>query len=149
MKKIVTWIVLADGAHARFFANDGPGRGIKALAGLDLDETIPPGRDIVSDRAGRSFDSAGPGRSAMEPQTDPREEAKRRFLDRVAARLAEKAREGAFDRLVVAAPPRPLGELRAALAAPVKERLHAELAKDLTKVPVAELPVHLADVLPV
>ena len=60
-------------------------------------------------------------------------------------RLAAKA----FDRLVIVAPPSALGDLRAALSAHMKPHIYAELNKDLTKTPAAELPQHLAGVLAV
>ena len=33
MKPTTTWILIADGAHARLFANHGPGKGIEAVQG--------------------------------------------------------------------------------------------------------------------
>ena len=60
-------------------------------------------------------------------------------------RLADKA----FDRLVIVAPPVALGDLRAGAVRAREAALYAELGKDLTKTPAAELPEHLAAVLAV
>ena len=46
-------------------------------------------------------------------------------------RLSEKA----YDRLVIVAPPKALGDLRAALSAHVRPLIYAELDKDLVKIP--------------
>jgi protein required for attachment to host cells len=51
-----------------------------------------------------------------------------------------------FDALVLIAPPQALGDLRKALAGGVRAKVAAELAKDLTNVPLHELPRHLAEV---
>ena len=45
--------------------------------------------------------------------------------------------------LVVAAPPRTLAELRHALPADVRKQNSAEIDKDLTKCPIAEIEKHL------
>lgn len=149
MKKIVTWIVLADSARARVVSNEGPGRGVitapdKVFQGANLS-----GREIQADRAGRTFDSAGQGRHAMEPRTDPRDVAKQDFIRQVAAFLDDENNRGAFDRLIVVAPPKALGLMRAALSEQVKSRITGELNKDLIDVPIRELADHLGDVLAV
>jgi protein required for attachment to host cells len=74
---------------------------------------------------------------------------KRSFSERLAALLEEELAAKAYDRVVLVAPPTTLGDLRAALPAAVREAVSAELDKDLTKTPVAELPRHLGAVLAV
>ena len=147
MKKTITWILVADAAQARIFENDGPGRGLKPpfdrdFVGLDL-----PSRDLVSDRPGRSFDRAGPGRHAMEPPTDPKRKVKQDFAKYMASVLNEAAEHARFDRLVVVAPPKVLGDLRNAYGSHVTSRLYGELAKDLTHTSIQDLPSHLKDIL--
>jgi protein required for attachment to host cells len=104
--------------------------------------------EIMADKPGRAIESAGPGsRSAVEYRTDPVELRERRFLEEVAAELEAKHREGAFNRLVIAAAPDALGELRQALAAGVRASVLAELPKDLTHVPTPALARHLDGIL--
>lgn len=57
--------------------------------------------------------------------------------------------EHAYDRLVLVAPSSALGDLREALSDSVRSLVRAELDKDLTKTPIAELPEHLDAVLAV
>jgi protein required for attachment to host cells len=147
MKPTTTWILIADGAHARLFANRGPGKGIEQLEAISGDHR--PDRELVRDRAVRTFESVGETRHAITPKTDPHRELKRDFAEHLATLLAEALAAKSYDRLVIVAPPKALGDLRAALPEPVKHAVYAELDKDLVKTPTAELPEHLGAVMPI
>ncbi|HSM19449.1 MAG TPA: host attachment protein [Hyphomicrobiales bacterium] len=147
MKPTRSWIVVADGASARIFENHGPGKGLSARPAEEMHHATPPSRDIDADRPGRSHDRMGPGRHAMEPPTDAHREEKRRFADDLARHLNEAAQGGSFDRLILVAAPKTLGDLRQALGKAAAAKLDGELAKDLTKVPDHELPSHLGEVI--
>jgi protein required for attachment to host cells len=149
MKPTTTWILIADGARARIFANHGPGKGIEAVKGAEFDGDHRPDREIMSDRPGRAFESVGATRHAIQPHHDPHRELKRTFSERLAALLEEQLSAKAYDRIVLVAPPVTLGDLRSALSDHVKAAVCAELGKDLTKTPMAELPQHLGAVLAV
>jgi len=143
MKKTVTWILIADGAQARVLENTGPGKGLQQVQGLDWSMEPLQAQDIQADRPGRSFSSAGSGRSAMEPKTDPVEYRETEFCKSLAATLDRKQQEGAFDRLIVVAAPIALGDIRKAITPNVKKTILAELDKDLTNTPTAQLAQHL------
>ena len=145
MKPTVTWILVADSARARLFFNDGPGQGVKLVSDEVIRHPTPPGREITSDRPGRTFDSVGEGRHAKEPRTDPRLVEKRNFAHELAAMLDDGLKQGKFERLVLVAPPGELGLLRAAISAAVQKRVSAELNKDLTGVAPSEISDHLGD----
>ena len=147
MKRIVTWVVIADGQRARILANEGPGKGLQLVPGGELEGDDRQGRDIQADRPGRTFDSAGQGRHAKEPHTDPRQVVEEAFLRRVLDHVAAAANRNAFERLVLVAEPRALGFLRKHLTTPLKQKLAADLPKDLTKVALADLGGHLEPVL--
>lgn len=149
MKPIVTWILIANGARARLFSNDGPGHGVKLVSDEVFAGTNLPGREIMSDRPGRTFDSVGAGRHAKEPRTDPREVEKRSFAHELAAMLDDGLKQGKFERLVLVAPPRELGFLRVELSPAVRKRVSAELNKDLTGVAPSEITDHLGAVMAV
>lgn len=149
MKPTRTWILIADGAQARIARNDGPGRGVTLAHEETFHGRNEAGRDIMADRPGRTFDSAGEGRHAKEPHSDPREVEKRRFLREMVTLLDEAAKRDSFDRLVLVAPPKALGLLRNELSETLRKRLDGELDKDLTQVPVHELARHLGDLIPV
>lgn len=142
-----TWFLIADGARARLLRNDGPGT---ALVAAVEEEFIAPAvhgfsRDLKSDRPGRAFDPAGGRPHAMEPRNDPHELEKKQFARHVAQVVDGHAAGRAFDRLVIVAPPKTLGDLRAELSAHTAALVVAEVAKDLTHVPADKLRDHLGD----
>ncbi len=145
MKPVRTWIVIADGARARIVKNAGPGRGVVADSNLVFRSEHRKLQEIMADRPGRSFDSIGKGRHAMTDGADAVREDERRFLQSLAARLEKEAIADAYDRLILIAPPRALGDLRPFLSKPVKSRIYDEIAKDLTQLPNDRLTDHLSE----
>lgn len=118
-----TWVVAADGAQARIFeerqrAGDVVERPNHAMAqrGGDTPRAHTHGA-TVHQRAGEGRHGAG--------ERAPRQEAEDRFLARLAEQLGQSAQAGAFDELVILAPPRALGVLRAALPPAASARLTA------------------------
>lgn len=144
MKGKVTWVLVADGGQAKVFEHLGPGKGLRAVAGLSFEDEHLQAREIVSDRPGRSFSSVGHGRSAMQPSSDPVALRERRFVEHLADVLAERLAAGAFSRLIVAAAPTALGDLRPALGKPLRDVIMLELPKDLTKLSTPDLEASLA-----
>lgn len=149
MKAKTTWVLLANGAHARIVENSGVGKGIHAVAEMVFSEDPKQSGDIFADRPGRVFDSGGKGRHSMEYASDPVREHEKQFASTLCAKLTKEHAANKFDRLVVVAAPRTLGDLRAAMGADLKPIVHAEIPKDLTHAPINELPRHLDDVLAV
>ena len=149
MKATVTWVLIADGAQARVFGHTGPLKGLVPVEGLSFSEEHLRNQDIVSDRPGRAFASAGHGRSAMEPETDPSQHREAEFTRQMAGMLEQKRRDGAYDRLVIAAAPTALGDIRPKLSDAVRKTVVAELPKDLTGIPLHQLADHFSDVLAV
>jgi protein required for attachment to host cells len=146
-KRMRTWVVIADAARARVFETRGKGTGLTAVDGLALKAELLPNRELVSDRPGRSFESVGGTRHAMEG-SDPHREQKRQFARRIVEVVEARQATKSFDRLVLVAPPVTMGDLRAALPARVKAAVAAEVVADLTNTPVRELPAHLAEHIP-
>jgi protein required for attachment to host cells len=149
MKKITTWIVVADGARARIVKNEGPGKGL--VSAMDHDFAAPhvPSRDQGSDRPGRGFKDAAGARHGMEPGKDFHVYEKARFAKDIAGVLDRAAESGAYDRLLLVAPPKTLGALRKALGNTAKGRLTGHLDKDLTHLEISELQSHLDVLIPV
>lgn len=142
MKNTVTWVLIANGAQARVLENAGPGKGLKQVEGLDWSIQPLSAQEIVTDKPGRSHSSVGGGRSAMEPRTDPVEHRETEFVKSLAGMLDQQQQKGAFDRLVIAAAPIALGDIRKAMSPAVKKTVVAELNKDLTNLPTAQLDQH-------
>jgi protein required for attachment to host cells len=146
MAKQTIWVVVADGAHAAVYANHGPGQGLEEPAVREFTGDKHPTRDINADRPGRTFDSMGGGRHAKEPHTDAHRHAQQVLAHEVASFLDAAAGRGDYDRLVIAAPPRTLGDLRGDLSAKVQAKLVGDLPKDLMNLPPRDLPGHFADI---
>jgi protein required for attachment to host cells len=143
-----TWILIADGAHAKVYQHSEEKPKLEAVKDLSLEINLPRTHEIVSDRAGRSFESQGRTRHAKSGRSDPHRELKRNLARKVADALKSSLTDKRYDKLVLVAPPVTLGDLRDALAKRVQARVVAELAQDLIKVPASRLPTHLVDVLP-
>jgi len=149
MKAKTTWILVANGTEAYIARNLGPGHGIEKDLEAEFHGPNIPNREIMADAPGRSFDSGGQGRHAMEPSTDPQRVNQQAFASEIAAHIDKAAGKNKFDRLVVVAAPQMLGELRQSLSNAAKAKVTGELAKDLTHVPLHKLPDHLAEIMAV
>lgn len=144
MKKTVTWIVVADHQHARFFENDGPGHGIQAIEDLSLDTHLHRNSEILSDHAGRSVSTRNGQHHIVGASGDPHQQEGFAFMRRVADIASDRANDQAYDRLILIAPPRALGELRKTLSDSAKRKVIAELNEDLTKATIPEILKHLS-----
>lgn len=142
MKEQMTWIAVADGSRSKVFRVAGRGK-----IEMESETAVPhpPSRDINADRPGRTFDSTGQGRHAKEPPTDPHEKAETDFLHGLARQLGAAHEKKAFDRLVVVAPPRALGILRAAYPKQLAKAVAKEVAHDLTGFETPALETYLKD----
>ncbi|MEX0759073.1 MAG: host attachment family protein, partial [Tistlia sp.] len=98
----------------------------------------PPTREQGADRPGRLQDRGVQQRSAVE-QTDWHQLEEDRFAAGIAEILYKAAHARAFERLVVVAPPRILGELRRAFHPEVEARIVGTLDKTLTNHPLDQI----------
>lgn len=145
MKPTRTIILVADGGRARLFENLGPGRGIHQIESIDQTGMLLANRDLTDDRPGRTYESTGQARHAHE-QPDRHHELEQEFVTRLIAHLAKLRAEKKLDRLIIVAPPRVLGDIRKRLPDTLVPIVSAELARDLTRTPTAEIAEHLAEV---
>lgn len=129
-----TWILIADGGRARVLESVGTGQPLHEVVGLVQSTDLPASRDIADDRQGRSFESVGTLRHAIERRSDPHRELKRQFAQHIAGLIDQKAGDKAFERLVVVAPAVTMGDLRPAFTKRVSELIAAEIVSDLTNV---------------
>jgi len=144
MKPVRTLVVLANEGTVRFLENEGVGKGVTEIATYDADaERIA--ETEFADQPGRSRGAPGQARHGYAPPESEREHARALFADRVLAELRSAWNAGVHDRLVIAAPPKMLGELRARLDT-LSDHVTAELDKDLVKIPLRDLPGHFSDV---
>ncbi|UCG72997.1 MAG: host attachment protein [Chromatiales bacterium] len=133
------WVLTANGAGYRLFAHDKKLAPLSEVRHVDWPSGRLPARDINSDRPGRSFDSGGQGRHAMEPRTNAHDEEESRLARDIAATLSVAQREGDYNSLIIVAAPRLLGRLREVLPAAVRQRVVVEIDKDLTAYDAGQL----------
>lgn len=141
MSKI--WLLAANSSMATLFSADsatGPLAEVETFANPEAREKES---DLSADRPGRSFDSKGEGRHAMEPVTPAKEQVQIRFAKLLADTLERGRVAHAFERLVLVAAPSFLGLLRANLDAPLQAAVSLELDKDFTALRPEELRARL------
>lgn len=144
-KKRKTWVVIADGARARILKRKGRGKLLALVEEMDSPDSRRPTRDQGTGKPGRGFSPAS-GRHEFSDPVDWHEAVKADFLKELARRLLELDREGAFDELILVAPPKALGELRASLGGQLAGRIKGEINKDLTQLTMHELAAYLKKV---
>lgn len=138
------FVFVGDGRKALFLRNEGDEKFLNLKTERVLVDQNPPTREQGSDQPGRAFASVGSRRSAVE-DADWHVLEEQRFAHEVAAALQRVVRDRKIKALVVVAPPKTLAELRKAFHSDVKNRIVAEIDKDLTKQPVYEIEKHLAE----
>lgn len=140
-KSQTTWFCVADAGGARFLEAPAPRAALTEVGKL-AHETYEHGR---YEPPGRSQESATTARHSFVDAEGPARREKRAFAHVVADYLSEAAERRVFARLVVAAPPKFLGDLRAALSDGAKARIVGEIHKDLTKETETQLAARLAE----
>lgn len=136
------YVMVGDGRKALFLRNDGDAIEPHLKTEQVLTGDNPPTREQGADRPGRATSGADGRRSAV-GQTDWHDLEERRFARTIAETLEGLARDKSIPGFIIAAPPRTLAELRQSFNADIKERIIAELDKDLTRIPVEEIKKHL------
>lgn len=150
-----TWIAVADDSRARIFLSraDQPLQELEDLAQPASRQDDREHRDDAKGHySGAVFASGGspghqgsihgPGHSA-EPRTSGSDKLEAQFARQLAQRLEGARRDGAYEHLILIAAPRFLGKVRAQLSPQVTKRLAHTIAKDLSKLSVADLESRL------
>jgi len=137
------WVVVCDGAKALILQNHGDAISPNLKTREVHQQADPKTSEQGTDAPGRSINSIGSRRSAME-QTDWHDQAEHQFLTDLARRLDAAVAAGETKSLIVVAPPRALGVLRQSYSAPVRNALRVEIDKDYVRMPVHEIEKRLA-----
>lgn len=148
MKPIRTLILLASEKKMRLCENTGVGKGIAEVAEYTVDD-LGAISARYADAPGSQRAAPGMAHHGFERPTSERRQQREDFADHVMDETARIFAAEGYDRLVVAAAPKMLGALRDDMPEALKSVLRADLDKDLIKLPLADLPAHLDDVLAV
>lgn len=128
-----TLVVVADRGQARMFTASGPEfESVTELGSLIHPESRVREHDTVSDKPGRFRTPAGQ-RSATDEASSFRHQTAEKFAREVCVRMEAARINHEFGRLVVAAPPLFLGELRHAMSPELKALTVIEIDQDLVR----------------
>ncbi|TPK89911.1 Host attachment protein [Mesorhizobium sp. B2-4-12] len=132
------WVLVADGEKALFLKNVGDSKYPNLEVIQVVEQENPPTREQGTDSPGRYNDGPSVHRSAVE-DTDWHRIGKERFADEIAGRLYKLAHGGAFDSIVLVAPPIVLGAMRKKLHKEVEDKVAGEIPKTMTNHAIPEI----------
>jgi protein required for attachment to host cells len=160
------FVLVADGRKMLFFRNEGDADYPNLQVETAQEQPNPRDIDQKTDKAGRALSTqgganapagasggdnhAGGGGAGFAQsrgtmgEVDFHQQEEDRFAAETAAMLNKQALAGAFEQLIIVAPPKTLGALRKHYGKELSNRLAGELAKDLTGHPVADIEAALA-----
>lgn len=141
------WIVVADATRARIFGTEAFKGALTELEDRVHYASRLHGHELETDALPRVHDSHGPGRHAMEPSTNIKEQQVEAFALELARYLTEAHNADRFQKLYLIAAPHFLGLLRGHLDKGVAAVVAHELAKDLTQHSADDIRAHLPEVL--
>lgn len=136
--KTGAWALIADGRKALFLRNSGDTKDYDLRVVWHRTMDNPATREQGADRPGRSAPVPGVRGGSLEA-TDWHQIAEDRFAAEVADILNKAAADGAFEEVVIVAPPKVLSELRDHLSAKTARLVIAEIPKTLTDHPVEKI----------
>lgn len=137
-------VAVADGRKAFLFDDTGTTLQPRLHLKKSMEaQDNPPTHAQGTDRPGRSFQSVGHQRSAME-QTDWHERAEFQFAKDVVEAIKALHQKEPLPGLMIVAPPRTLSYLRQELSPALKKLVISEIDKDLTKFTPQEIERHIA-----
>lgn len=133
-------VVVADGRKMLLFRNQGDEQFPNLSVVTHDEKPVPAREDFATDEPGTYHDmGAGMQHKSGYEETDFQQLEEDRFAADVAEMLKARALRNEFDKLIVVAPPKALGELRKNYHKEVEARLIGEIAKDLTNRPTDEI----------
>ena len=137
------WIVIADNRIARIFRKVGKRL---ELIGEALSTPLHLKKGTPDNSMGRVV-SYGGSRHKLEPHEQPGNADAINFANDLSLWLERAVQHNFFDRLVIVAAPKTLGNLRQRLGKSVLSRVSAEMNKELTKFNEKDLEEELKEIL--
>ncbi len=141
------WILAAGNAEAVIYASSGGKDSLCEYERFDHPEARLHDRELTSDLPGRTYDSSGQGRHAMEQALDPKKNEGLTFAKQLADYLHHACSTGTCSKLYVAAAPAFLGVLREHYSTPVQKALALELNSNLVPLKADELRAYFPEYL--
>lgn len=142
--KMGTWVMVADGEKALLLENIGDAETPRLEVRREEVQDNPPSREQGTHAPGRYNDGPQVQRSAVQ-DTDWHWLAKERFAADLADLLLDQVRKGRFERIILVAGPKLLGELRRDLHKEVTDKVVAEADLTLTNHTVDDMARRIAE----
>jgi len=136
------YILVADAGRARIFKSDTGMTALELVQQLDNPGGRSTPAELQSDRPGQQRSGSG-GFHGLGGDRNPQRHQSDEFAALLAGLLHSAHQSGKFAELLIAAPPRFLGELRQHLSADCQKTLGATVHKDLVRASDAEIISHL------
>lgn len=136
------YVMVADGRKLLFFRNDGDAANLNLQVEHAEEQSNPSDLDQKTDLAGRASSTRGGNFAAgggTMGEVDFHQLEEDRFAADAAEMLKKRALANEYEKLIIVAPPRTLGELRKHYHKEVESRLLGEIDKDLTGHPVDQI----------
>ena len=137
------WVVVADASAAHFYVRHGRRGNLEQVRALLNETGRAKAGELISDSAGRSFDSHGQGRHALASPHDPKDTEMTRFAGEVIESLVGEIQAGNVRRYALVAAPAFLGHLRHALAGHRVMEPEQSVAKNLVGRSAADIATSL------
>lgn len=138
----ITWIVVADSAHAGILKRISTGE-LRELEALDHPQSRLHQGDLRTGGEGAVTDRAGHGVRGTDSSVTTGERHTSMFAGEIARYLSEARHQGLFDDLTLVAEPALLGALRKQLDPPTTHRVQRSVDKNW----VSKSPEELVDLL--
>ncbi|UFX44486.1 host attachment protein [Bradyrhizobium sp. 41S5] len=139
------FVFVGDGRKALFLRNEGDEKFLNLKPEAVFEDQNPATHLQGTDRPGHLAKGIHSGQRSAVESTDWHQLEEYRFTKQVAQAAERIVRNGNVKALIIVAPPRTLAELRTVLHPDVKHHVVAEIAKDLTKLPIWEIEKHLLE----
>ncbi len=152
MEHKTTWCLVCDASRAHLFRTTPAGRPYELIASFDHPESRARVANLVADTNGRkpvggsrgvgvagSRPGGFHGKPGVEADTDPKDVEAQKFARDLAAALERGLDAHAYEALVLVAPPRFLGLVKATVSAQVAKRVQGTIDKDLAAMAPREI----------
>jgi len=143
-----TWILVADGAHARIFSADTATSPLTELESLIHPEAQQHKQKLTSDRPGSQAGGATGSYHGVSDRTDPKKYEAGVFAKELSRHLEDALNAQKFRQLIVVAAPAFLGHLRKELGSNTSKVVTLEVDKDIVEQDAASIREHLPEHLP-
>lgn len=140
MNKPTSLVVVADSHEAKIFEKIG-----HKIFDFNLICKIEADLDSNHEKPGRSFNSTGSLRHAIEPHTDRRLVEKHKFAEKISHTLQELEKTKSVDGLILIASHKVLEEIEKTLGNHLQHKVTHQVAKNLLEFTDAEIKSYLSE----